>query len=72
MKIFVQLLQAELWCKVVKHLTIVDDTCSLAVVNKYFYKLVKMDFKQLCYHHVVYRLKGETWAYAFSDLGVRS
>ncbi|CAD5212406.1 unnamed protein product [Bursaphelenchus okinawaensis] len=31
-----------------------------------------MDFKQLCYEHVVYRLKGETWAYAFTHFGDRA
>ncbi|CAD5217485.1 unnamed protein product [Bursaphelenchus okinawaensis] len=49
-----------------------EDICSLAMVNKCFYKLVNLDFKKLCYHHVVYRLKDETWAYAFSKFGDRS
>ncbi|CAD5205663.1 unnamed protein product [Bursaphelenchus okinawaensis] len=65
-------LPPELWHRVIRHLTIMEDTCSLAMVSKYFYKLVKMDFKRECYNHVVYRLKGETWVYAFSDLGSRS
>ncbi|CAD5229534.1 unnamed protein product [Bursaphelenchus okinawaensis] len=67
MKTFVDCLLPEQWRKVIEHLTIMQDTCSLAMVNKRFYKLVEMDFKQLCYDHVVYRLKGETWAWAFSN-----
>ncbi|CAD5219020.1 unnamed protein product [Bursaphelenchus okinawaensis] len=65
-------LPSELWHRVIRHLTIMEDTCSLAMVSKYFYKLVEMDFKRECRNHVVYRLKGETWAYAFSNLGSRS
>ncbi|CAD5230741.1 unnamed protein product [Bursaphelenchus okinawaensis] len=49
-----------------------EDVCSLAMVSKYFYKQVDKDFKRLCYNHVVYRLKGETWAYAFLNFGARA
>ncbi|CAD5206132.1 unnamed protein product [Bursaphelenchus okinawaensis] len=71
MRILVESLQPELWCIIIKHQTIMDDTVSLAMVNKRFYKLVKLNFKQLCYDHAVYRRKGETWAYAFLNLGHR-
>ncbi|CAD5213391.1 unnamed protein product [Bursaphelenchus okinawaensis] len=71
MSIFADRLLPELWQRVIEHVPSMEDTCSLAVVNKYFYKLVNMDFKQLCYDHVLYRLKGETWAYAFSNFGTR-
>ncbi|CAD5213387.1 unnamed protein product [Bursaphelenchus okinawaensis] len=71
MRIFAGRLSSEFWQRVIKHVASMEDTCSLAVVNKYFYKLVNMDFKKLCYDHVLYRLKGETWAYAFSNFGTR-
>ncbi|CAD5230823.1 unnamed protein product [Bursaphelenchus okinawaensis] len=62
----------DIWFRVKEHLSIMEDICSLATVNKYFYKMVHMDFKQLCYDHVVYRTEGETWAYAFSEWKVGS
>ncbi|CAD5206134.1 unnamed protein product [Bursaphelenchus okinawaensis] len=71
MQIFAERLEPELWCIVIKHVTIVEDTVILAMMNKYFYKLVNMDFKKLCYDHLVYRLEGETWAHAFLKLGGR-
>ncbi|CAD5220288.1 unnamed protein product [Bursaphelenchus okinawaensis] len=72
MKFFFHHLLPEIWENVIEHVTIMEDICSLAVVNKYFYKLVKTDFRQLCYYHAVYRLKGETWAYAFINFGNRA
>ncbi|CAD5218931.1 unnamed protein product [Bursaphelenchus okinawaensis] len=67
MKIFVDRLEAWMWYRIIEHVTGMEDTCSLAMVNKYFYKLVKMGFKKLCSDHAAYRLEGATWASAFSE-----
>ncbi|CAD5230739.1 unnamed protein product [Bursaphelenchus okinawaensis] len=69
---FAEQLPPESWDRVVYHMTSMDDMCSLAVVNKYFYKIVNTDFKQLCYDHIVYRLENECWAYALSQFGSRA
>ncbi|CAD5215100.1 unnamed protein product [Bursaphelenchus okinawaensis] len=49
MRIFADQLLPELWYKVIDHVTVMEDTCSLAMINKYFNKLINKDFKQLCY-----------------------
>ncbi|CAD5230632.1 unnamed protein product [Bursaphelenchus okinawaensis] len=72
MRGFAKLLPLEMWHCVIEYLEIMEDAISLAMVNKHFYKLVGMDFKKICYDHVIYRLKGETWAEAFNDFGARS
>ncbi|CAD5217737.1 unnamed protein product [Bursaphelenchus okinawaensis] len=72
MRIFANQLSAELWLSVIEYLDIWEDAISLAMVDKCFYKLVNQDFKQICYDHVIYRLKGETWAEAFADFATRT
>ncbi|CAD5214944.1 unnamed protein product [Bursaphelenchus okinawaensis] len=54
--------------RVLKHVTDVEDLCSFAQTTSYFYKITNMDFKKLCYKNVIFRMKGETWATAFSKL----
>ncbi|CAD5230735.1 unnamed protein product [Bursaphelenchus okinawaensis] len=72
MRTFAGQLPPESWHKVVNHMTSMNDMCSLAVVNKYFYKMVNTDFKQLCYDHIIYRLENECWAYALSQFESRA
>ncbi|CAD5228122.1 unnamed protein product [Bursaphelenchus okinawaensis] len=48
-----------------------EDVCTLAQTNKYFYKLINMDFQSLCYRNLIFRLKDETWATAFSNAQYR-
>ncbi|CAD5217483.1 unnamed protein product [Bursaphelenchus okinawaensis] len=60
-----------------KNKALADKSISYQLLNLFklfvrLHKLVNMDFKKLCYDHVVYRLKNETWTGAFSKFGDRS
>ncbi|CAD5229506.1 unnamed protein product [Bursaphelenchus okinawaensis] len=49
-----------------------ENLARLCDVHPTFYKLIKNDYKALCCKYHVYRLKNETWAYAFSQAPKRS
>ncbi|CAD5212283.1 unnamed protein product [Bursaphelenchus okinawaensis] len=61
----------ELWDQILKHVTAMEDVCSFAMVNAYYYKVGGNDFKKLCLENAIFRLKNETWAYAFKRAGYR-
>ncbi|CAD5220370.1 unnamed protein product [Bursaphelenchus okinawaensis] len=69
MRVSANSLSAWIWLDIIKYLDTMDDTVSLAMVNVYFYRIVGMDFKKICYEHVIFRQKGETWAYAYKNAG---
>ncbi|CAD5228120.1 unnamed protein product [Bursaphelenchus okinawaensis] len=60
----------QFWPRIVDYLA-QEDVCTLAQTNKYFYKLINMDFQSLCYRNLIFRLKDETWSTAFSNAQYR-
>ncbi|CAD5231213.1 unnamed protein product [Bursaphelenchus okinawaensis] len=67
MRVSANSLPAWIWLDIIEYLDMMDDTISLAMVNEYFYRIVGMDFKKICYEYVICRQKGETWAYAYKN-----
>ncbi|CAD5228086.1 unnamed protein product [Bursaphelenchus okinawaensis] len=57
----------DFWPRMLQYTTYMEDVCSFAQVSKYFYRLTKTDFQQLCYRNIIYRLDGKTWATAFAN-----
>ncbi|CAD5213146.1 unnamed protein product [Bursaphelenchus okinawaensis] len=64
--IFYKSLPPELWLRVIDHIENMEEFCRVAALDKSFYRLINTDFRSLCYKNLVYRLRGETWAEAFS------
>ncbi|CAD5213367.1 unnamed protein product [Bursaphelenchus okinawaensis] len=57
-----------IWQEVVNVIPDIDTIAALATVNKYFYKIVGIDFKTRCIQNGIYRLPRELWSEAFSHV----
>ncbi|CAD5217043.1 unnamed protein product [Bursaphelenchus okinawaensis] len=66
-----QYLPNEVWQKIFAGVSCIDSLASLASIDKNFYKLIKRDFKKMCYRNCIFRFEGETWAMAFSWVAQR-
>ncbi|CAD5217723.1 unnamed protein product [Bursaphelenchus okinawaensis] len=50
----------------------IDSEATIASIHKILYKWINRDFKAMCYQEGIYRLKGESWATAFSSIKDRA
>ncbi|CAD5207294.1 unnamed protein product [Bursaphelenchus okinawaensis] len=58
-------LSIDVWRLVLEYVESMEALCSLALVNKSFYKLINIDFRKVCIENTVFRLENECWAEAF-------